>query len=135
MPFIEWNETLSVNISEIDEQHKKLINIINNLHDSIDKGISFNEQLYIIQNLVDYAKTHFATEEKYMMQFNFPEYGFHRSHHDFFRKKIDDFFKKLIDTKENISVEILGFLKSWLINHIIGIDKKYTSFFHNNGLF
>lgn len=134
MPFIQWNETLSVHVKEIDSQHKKLVQLLNNLHDANEKEISFNDQLKIIEELMNYANIHFQTEEKYMKKFNYPALNFHKSQHDFFIKKIIDFHNRLIETKENIFNEILGFLKSWLINHILTIDKKYSRHFIENGL-
>ena len=67
MPRIEWEESFSVNNNEIDDQHKKWIAIINELHDSMMKGdISLSTTLNVMKSMKEYVKYHFEYDEEYM---------------------------------------------------------------------
>ena len=134
MPLIVWNDNLSVNVAEIDMQHKKLVTMINELNDAM-KAMKTKEVLgKIIQGLLNYTATHFATEERYFKQYNYPGAPTHIQEHQIFVKKVTDFKKGFDENKFMLSMEIINFLKNWLIKHIQGTDKKYTEFFHQHGL-
>ncbi|MDD3628037.1 MAG: bacteriohemerythrin, partial [bacterium] len=81
MALIEWTKELSVNFSTIDSQHKKLIGLINKLHDAMKEGKGSAVLDEVINEMSDYAKIHFETEEKYMEKFKFPELVAHREKH------------------------------------------------------
>ena len=77
---------------------------------------------------------HFATEEKYMQQWNYPGYVHHKGEHTAFVKKVAEFQTKFEVGQAALSIEILTFLKDWVANHINGTDKKYGPFFNKHGL-
>ena len=81
MALIDWNESLSVEIAEIDHQHKKLVNILNELHAAMRQGQSKTVMAEIVDRLVDYTATHFATEEEYFDEFKYDETGPHKMEH------------------------------------------------------
>ncbi len=134
MALITWNQGLSVNVKEIDEEHKVLINLINELHDAMMKGKSKDVIENIINELVTYTKKHFSTEEKYFKQYEYPDEKSHINQHNLFVEKVKDFQEKHTTGGAFLSIEIMEFLKDWLTNHIIGTDKKYTDFFNSKGL-
>lgn len=134
MAIITWNEGLSVNIKEIDDQHKVLIRIINELHDAMMKGKSKDILESSITELVDYTKKHFKTEEELFDKYSYPKTGQHKKQHDIFVERIKDFQEKHKTGGAFLSIEIMEFLKDWLTNHIVGTDKEYTEFFHSKGI-
>ena len=134
MPLIIWNEGFSVNIKEIDEQHKKLFNLINMLHDAMKKGGDKEVLAEILQGLVDYTKYHFSTEEKYMSSFKYPDYHSHKAEHGEFIEKVLEFCKDFSEDKIGLSILIMPFLTDWLSNHILVNDKKYGSYFNKMGI-
>lgn len=134
MALIDWNDNLSVGIGVIDQQHKQLIAIINELNDAMKAGKSKDVLNSIIVKLIQYTQMHFATEEKYFAQFNYPETEPHKAQHAQFVQKVSDFKKKFDETQIGLSVEIMNFLCDWLKTHIQGTDKKYTACFTAGGL-
>lgn len=127
MPFLEWNEQLSVNISSIDDQHKELVKMINELHDAACQLESQTDCEQIIERLKDYIKYHFAAEEKLMQQADYPQIDEHMQDHDKFIDRVLDFQFQLQEEKD-ITQELLDFLKEWLTGHIKGSDKKYVPY-------
>lgn len=121
-----WNEELSVDIPEIDEEHKHLIDLINQLHDAMSQGRGKQQLALILNELIDYAKTHFAHEERLMTQANFRGLASHKREHDFFARKIAELRKRFAEGELAITVEVSNFLKDWVIHHVRGVDKSYS---------
>jgi hemerythrin len=134
MALINWREELSVNIAEIDLQHQKLIAIINELHDAMRDGRTNDILHQLIDELANYSETHFALEEKYFDELNYSSTALHKAEHQEFRKKISEFRSGFNSGKLFVSMEIIYFLKEWLVNHILVSDKHYSSFFIEKGL-
>jgi len=134
MAFINWNENLSVKIASIDEQHKKLIGLINNFYEEVSHRTNDENISMLIKGMKDYTQLHFDNEEKYMKRFNYPEYETHKKEHDFFISKVTDLEEKYNKGKVILTFEITTFLKDWIKKHIQGSDKKYTNFFVQNGV-
>ena len=132
MAVIVWDNTLSVDISAVDQQHKKLINIINELHDAMKIGKAKDVMEKVIKELVDYTVEHFSIEEKKMQEFHYVDYVQHKSEHDQFVKKAASLQKDFSTGKTSITLDTMNFLKEWLTNHIMGTDKKYIPCFHEH---
>ena len=131
---IKWNDKYSVDISLIDEQHKKLFELINKA--SIVEKSSNNpkEVLEILDEMTEYALKHFRIEEHYMKEFNFSGYEAHRDEHIDFTSTAIDYKNRAICGDYKIINEILEYLTQWLVNHIRIADKEYQSCFKKNGL-
>ena len=134
MALIEWNESLSVNVAEIDGQHQKLIAMINELNEAMSQGKGRTVVGQIVSGLVSYTKSHFRTEERYFDVFGYPEAHSHKKEHADFVAKVSEFKEGVERGKIALSIEIMNFLSDWLRNHIKGVDKKYLSFFNEKGL-
>jgi hemerythrin len=134
MALITWSDKYSLQIDEIDDQHKKLVSMINELHDAMMHAKSKEVSLDIINKMADYTKYHFSVEEKYMKKFDYPDYNVHKLLHDQFIQKVTVFKREYESGKNGLNFEILNFLKDWLVSHIQGSDKKYVPFFKENGL-
>ena len=131
---IAWNDKYSVDISFIDEQHKKIFELINS--ESMVEIFSNNSKnvLVILDKMTEYAFKHFEIEERYMKEFNFPGYELHRNEHTDFIKTTIDFKNRVVGGDYKITNEILEYLLKWLVNHIQVTDKKYIDCFKKNGL-
>lgn len=134
MPLIQWNNSFSVNVDEIDRQHQRLVGMINDLHDAMRRGKGKDALGKIIDGLMTYTATHFRTEEKYFDQFGYPDTDIHKKEHSDFIKKVSDFKDRFEKDKLGLSIQVMNFLSDWLQNHIKGSDKKYGSFFDEKGL-
>ncbi|MEZ5583158.1 MAG: bacteriohemerythrin [Candidatus Competibacteraceae bacterium] len=129
----EWSDELSVGIQEIDEQHKALLNILNELNDGIH-GVRRKEvRLEILDKLIEYTKTHFAVEESLMRIFAYPRYEEHKQEHDKLIAEIHGFRVKFLEDASAPTYELLIFLKRWLTNHIMKVDKHYEEHFLKMG--
>ncbi len=131
---IEWNEKYSLDVPEIDEDHKKLIDIINKAVLSKEHDDNPAELKEVLNEMRKYAQTHFGKEELYMIRFKYPEYQYHKEEHFNFITKIDAYENGLINADHGIASEILAYLSEWLINHIMKTDKKLVDCFRKNGL-
>ena len=134
MALFSWNDSFSVNVSEIDLQHKKLVNLLNELSDAMKLGKGNDKVGNILNELTAYAVAHFKTEEKYFVMYKFPEADSHIEEHTDFVQKVTDFKKEFENGTRSLTVEVLDFLCDWLQKHIMGSDKNYSSFFNEKGL-
>ena len=126
MPRLEWNDSFSVKVPEIDEQHHRWIDLINKLHDAImDKNISHRMTDKILSEMIDYTGFHFAFEEDYMKKTNYPDLKKHHYQHEFFTKNI---VKKLQEERAGglvMNTEVMKLMINWLQDHILHEDMKY----------
>jgi hemerythrin-like metal-binding protein len=116
-------------VSIIDQQHKQLVSIVNELFKEIKGGKANQALIDIFSRLVEYTASHFATEEKIFADTNYPETEEHIKHH---KKLVESALKLQADFKAGNSVvgrEVMDFLKDWLTNHILKTDKKYVAHF------
>ena len=134
MALMEWDDSLSVNVAEIDEQHKKIVDHLNNLNDAMMERKGKEVMENILEGLLEYAATHFATEEKYFDKYNYLKTVSHKKEHTNFVTNILEFKKGFDDGKLTLSMDVMFFLKDWLAKHISGSDKGYTKCFNENGL-
>lgn len=135
MAFIEWNEALySVGVKQFDNEHKELIRLINDLHAAMKAGKGRDLLAKTLGQLTDYVKYHFGAEEAIMRQHAYPGLLGQSRQHDIFTKKVVDYQQKLQAGEVTITVELLNFLQTWLIEHIQKSDREYTTFFHGKGV-
>ncbi len=131
---IEWEDKFSVSLSMIDEDHKKLIGIMNKVIVLEQNSSNPKEITKVLNEMNQYAQTHFATEEAYMVRFNYPDYESHRKEHQAFSIETMAFLDKITSTNRQLICEILEHLKGWLLNHVLSTDTKYISYFKEHGL-
>lgn len=131
---IKWSDIHSVNVKEFDEQHKKLVEIINEF---FANGPEKKEGLMlIVGKLIEYANYHLDNEEAYFKKFNYEDEAGHIEKHNFYRHKVLELSKKLKDTEGDVIFkELSEFLRDWWIMHINKIDQEYSHFFNQRGLF
>ena len=134
MALIKWDKTLSVNVQEIDSQHQRLIELINQLHSLMMAGQGKDAVGLVLEDLVDYTKTHFSFEEKLFAKFNYEHTKEHILEHKKLAEKVIAFQNDFKAGKATVTLDVMNFLKDWLTNHIKGTDKKYSKCFNDNGM-
>jgi hemerythrin-like metal-binding protein len=134
MAFLFWEYDLSVDIESIDNQHKKLIDLINQFYENI--RLSSNKELIadLIAGMKSYTIFHFNAEEKLLKQYNYPDFEIHKKEHENFLNKVNDLENRFRAGKLIISFEITDFLKKWIRNHIMETDSQYSGFLKNKGV-
>lgn len=106
----------------------KSIGYINDLHAAMAQGKASNFIKPLLAQLINCTGTRFKNEEKYVKQWNYLGYVQHKTAHHSFIKKVGAFKTKIESGQLLVSIKSLTFLKNWLIEHIQGVDKKYTRF-------
>jgi hemerythrin len=135
MAYLNWSDDFSVNVKEIDAQHRMLVEKINMLHQAMLDNKGREAQQEIIQGMAEYANVHFETEEKYMRRLDYPGYRKHKAEHERFAEKAYELHKRSNSSGFVLSLEILSFLKDWLQEHILVVDKEYSKHFNENGVY
>jgi hemerythrin len=133
MAYFSWDDKFSVSVKEIDTQHKNLIKMVNDFYNCV-KSDDKKALSSLLNSLIKYTVHHFATEEKYMKQFNYPGTAAHIKEHQAFAEKATDVKKRFDSGELVLSVEVTNFVKNWIIQHVLGTDKKYSQCFIDNGL-
>lgn len=133
MSLINWNDSLSTGIKEVDDQHRMLIDLMNALFEAMKKGQGKQVVGTILQELADYTVYHFGTEESLFRKYSYPGAEQHKAEHDAFVNKVIDFQDAYLQGRKLITVEVLDFLTEWLKAHIQLEDKKFGVYFVNRG--
>jgi len=131
--FLSWSDELSVGIQEIDEQHKVLVDLLNDLHNAVLSRHGRESVGPILGRLAEYTRIHFAVEESLMRILDYPQYEAHKEEHISLIEQVMELQRKFKEENLNISMNLLHFLKNWLGEHIIHSDKDYGPFFLSKG--
>lgn len=134
MEKIIWDEGFSVGVSEMDRQHRRIIDIINSLIEKQDIGVDSEIISDTLIMMLEYANEHFRREEQYMLESGYPDYSRQRREHNEFRKRTAFFSIDTIRHKTAIPKEVLAYLKEWWVNHILNADMKYKTLFIERGV-
>lgn len=136
MAIITWGEDFSVGVHDLDEQHKRLIKIINDLFALYaEKKFKSTDVTPIFQSLKDYSDEHLSTEEHYFILYNYPKQLQHVEQHNLYRAKMAELEANYnADNSEKTLFALNDFLNQWWTWHINHVDKEYTEYFNANGL-
>jgi hemerythrin-like metal-binding protein len=140
MNFIKWNdETMSIGIMLIDNQHKELLKIINKLSSSIHNNSQRIDILEILDELINYADYHFSTEEELFDKFDYEENEAHKKEHSLFVEEFTELRNKITQDKIymnksaiEISERVFNYIVKWFLNHVVGSDRKFVELFKEN---
>ena len=132
--FVEWKDEYSVGLDSIDAQHKKLLNLINQLQTAVDYSTGEEFEREALDELVDYTKTHFSYEEGLMKDNGYPDYDAHKAQHEKMVKQVGEVLSEYEKDQHTAMANSAAFLKDWLITHINGTDKLYSEFLIGKGV-
>lgn len=130
--YIIWEDKYKVGYKRIDDQHLELIEIINDLYDCMDNKDSEDQNLKeafkdALVKTVNYVDYHFSCEEKIMQAIKYDKILPHSSYHREFTKKIYDYVQEYKNGSLEAIDDLLKYLKSWFLNHILVTDKKFVA--------
>lgn len=134
MSLITWDDSLKVGLTEIDTQHKVLVDLLNQLFDAMQAGKSKEVVGKVIIDLTNYTIIHFSNEERYFKQFGYVDIEDHILAHKSFVNKIKSFRDEFQAGNTAVSTDMMRYLKEWIIKHINGTDTKYVEFFKSLGI-
>lgn len=121
---VEWSDRLAVGVREIDEQHKRLVDLINDFSDAMYSGNGKHVLGAALMALEEYASHHFHTEERLMERHGYAESAEHKHGHALFSATIRRLRHRFDSGHAEIAVEVLFFLREWLVTHILKADRE-----------
>jgi len=124
MAYIEWTSDLNTGINVIDQQHRRIVQYINQLHEAMAAG-NKDSIRDVLDKTVDYTFTHFAFEESLLEDADYIFSANHKKGHDLFSDKIQAFVTRF-EAGEEIGQELLDTLRDWLLRHIKVEDAGYV---------
>ena len=134
MEVVVWDVSLSVGVRQFDDEHKQLVNYINQLNQALKIGGTDKNMEGILNGLVGYTKIHFKHEEDHMVLYDYPEFRSHKKEHDDLTAQVVDFQERFKSGGVKFSLELMIFLRDWLIKHIQNTDMRYKKFFSAKGI-
>jgi hemerythrin len=132
MALITWSVKYSVGVEEMDKQHRRLIDLLNLLHETMLAGKGKEIIGSVLEDLISYTLDHFSSEEQFMGEIHFPGLVTQRYEHASLRQKALDINSDFNAGKVSVTVDLLNFLKDWVNNHILESDMKYGEHYARN---
>jgi len=120
-----WTEQLNIGIDVIDQQHRKIVDYINQLDDARLNGLPREEIVMVIIQLKEYTHSHFSFEESMLEEAGYPTLDAHKKSHALFIQRISDYQFRFIKG-EDVSKALSSLLVTWLYNHIQRDDADYV---------
>jgi len=134
MPMLLWTEKLSVNVQEIDEDHKKLLGLVNNLHDAIRSRHGTQALASLLEELLAFAQNHFAREEELFARTGYEDAVRHKQQHDFLSQKLQEIQQRYTSGSQALTQETMAFLKDWFYGHTLCSDTRYGPHLNAHGI-
>ncbi len=125
---VTYTPELSVGVKAFDDHHIVLFDIINKLSDAMSKGLAGEQVISIVRELVDYTSWHFKAEEDVFEKYNYPGKDEHTKIHNKMLKTAGQLLTDAESGKKILSTELMEFLQDWILDHIMGVDKEYSTF-------
>jgi hemerythrin-like metal-binding protein len=134
MALLIWNQGMSVGVRVLDEDHKKLIAMINELHASMMEGHSNEIVGGVLRRLANYTVEHFQREEKLFAETGYPNAAAHKREHEKLKSQVMAEIQKFQAGTVGLGMETLNFLRDWLKHHIQESDKAYSAHLNSHGV-
>lgn len=131
----QWEDSYSVKVAALDNQHKKLFDLVSELHIAMSEGHGNDVAGDVLRRLIDYTVQHFSAEEMLMELHNFPGLVAHRAEHKALTDKVLAFKKEFDAGTSYVTVQLMTFLQQWLKNHIQTVDQRYGDFLNSHGVY
>lgn len=128
MYLITWSSRYSIGIDEIDEHHRRLVSLLNTVYEDFIDEASCRERTNIFNDLADYTLYHFSAEETLMREHQYPDFETHKTRHDQFLQRLGEMQQSFDSGKRQLSFELLTFLNTWLLSHILDADGDFGRF-------
>jgi hemerythrin len=125
---MEWQESYSVGVEELDAQHRRIMELINEIAEQSEKPQSKATCFVVLNAMIKYAETHFSTEEAYLEKHGYPKYPKQQEEHEKFVDEVFNMTQEL-DGENPLTLRMLAiYLQDWYAEHILGFDQEYKVF-------
>jgi hemerythrin-like metal-binding protein len=129
MPLIKWRDSYSVGVEKFDEEHKVLLELINEMFIVVRDHKTVDHLEVMINKLIKYTKEHFSDEEEGMAEINYPHLDDHKQIHAKLLSEVTAYKKRIKHNDEEAIQGFYVFLRDWLMTHIVEEDMQYKPFF------
>lgn len=130
MAYTDWNPDYDLGIAEIDRQHRRLVEIVNRLHDAVEQECPKGPMQAVVCDLMTYMEIHFAYEENLMQCLRFPALESHHREHSALTREVEGFEAALARGRAFVSTELTGVLKKWMLDHLLHVDRVFADHAH-----
>jgi len=134
MALVTWDQSYSVSVKRLDEQHQKLFALLNALHEAMRQGKGQAMVHGTLRELASYTVTHFRAEEELMRKAGFPGLVAHQAEHQKFVARVNQFTEELEAGRNASPIALVGFIKDWLADHIRRTDRSYGAYLNAHGV-
>ena len=128
MEKIVWNDEFSVGVETMDVQHQRILKIYNKLIDNAQADPSSETVSEVLAEMVEYASTHFKSEEQLLEDHEYPELKQQKDEHREFKQQAGEFCLLTLEQNEKMTHDLLNYLHDWWKDHILYKDKRYAAF-------
>ena len=132
---IAWKSCYEIGVGTFDDEHHTLVKTINDLHHALREKRGDGILQELLDTLVEYTVKHFDHEEIFMEKYDYPQTSEHKEEHIDLKNKIGNYQEKIRSGETGLSPEIMGFLRAWLLDHIVDTDKKFGEFLRSNSVY
>jgi len=131
MAYFDWNKDFETGIASVDQQHKRLISLVNQIHDAVEAGQGDDKISETLNALVDYTRFHFSDEEEFMA--GIPDYDIavHQRHHQAFVEELTAMMLSYGHSGKLTGMQLATFLKGWLMEHFLKEDRDMIDRFRS----
>lgn len=134
MPLLEWDKSYAIDVKELDDDHKVLVEMLNKAFDASEVEGKTESLPLLVAEMRAYAEMHFHKEEELMAALSYPDKEAHAGMHKIFRDRAQEFAQAGENWKMSDTIDLLTFLADWLKVHILGTDRKLGTFLKNKGV-
>ena len=131
MQKFEWDDSFKIGFREIDLHHRRLFELFQKTHDGFINGVPNLGPIF--DELFDYTRYHFKSEEVWMIDKFYPEVEKHKREHDSFLCRVNKSRESFKSGQEYLSMETLTFLREWIVGHILSTDAEFGRFIRDSG--
>jgi len=133
-PYVPWSPIYDIGVGRIDHQHRGLAGLLNEFHAAVTAGAGKEHVFPVLNRLVRYVEEHFRDEEALMEAGHYPERLRQRREHEKLTVEIFSLAERYERGEAEITEDVLEFMKSWLLDHVLHEDKKLEGFFRDKGI-
>ncbi len=135
MPIVTWSDEYRVNVKEIDVQHQKMLELVNNLHSAVEACEKKRKLMKLLVELVAFTRMHFKTEERLMKKYGYPKLSKHHKEHKVLIRHMRDLVAAVSSGKYPTFYSDYDVSTDWMMIHIAEHDKSMGTFLNSKGIY
>ena len=135
MQTIEWRDDFNINVAELDHQHQRLAELVNELHRAVTGGQDAREVGGILKRLLAFTRSHFETEERLMLEFDYPDFQAHKNEHDDLLDQLECVARKISGGHGPVFAPEVDVSSDWVMVHMLGFDKPLGDYLNGRDVY